>query len=97
MTFLHILISLCISSSNLDIEGIYLELSMDTYKWGSDVTPLVKTVNGKSHKIDSLANSKFYGRVGNRRLIWDSTGACISRKCRKGDELTWSELWTDVD
>ena len=92
---LYLMYSMLFAGS-FDIGFLYLELSMDTYKYGSDPSPLIKTVNGRRLHIDSMVDYKLYGRVGNRLLTWDSLGHCISTTCKKGDNLTWSNIWKDL-
>lgn len=82
-------------SSGFDVGYIYFELSMDTYPYGMDASPLVKTMRNEKPRIDSLVGSKLYGRIKKREVVWDSLGHCISTSCRKNDNLTWSELWLD--
>lgn len=82
-------------SSGFDVGYIYFELSMDTYPYGMDASPLIKTVGNKHPKIDSIVDSRLYGRLGKRTLQWDSLGVCISSKCHPKDSLTWSEYWLD--
>jgi hypothetical protein len=82
-------------AGGFDIGEIYVELSMDTYPYGMDPSPLIKTVGNKHPKIDSMVDSRLYGRLGRRTLQWDSTGVCVSRNCRPSDNLTWSDLWVD--
>lgn len=91
---LNLLLSL-IFAGQFDIGFVYFELSMDTYKYGSDPSPLIKTVGNKHPKIDSMVDSRIYGRIGKRVLLWDSLGVCISHNCRQSDSLTWSDIWLD--
>lgn len=79
-----------------DIQEVYLELSMDTYKYGMDASPLVNTYKGISPKIDSLYGDSLYGTIAGRHLIWNSVGKCVTPKCRKGENLTWSAMWYDT-
>lgn len=83
-------------SGGFDIGYVYFELSMDTYQHGMDASPLVKTVGGARPHIDSLSGPYLYGRLKGRPMVWDSLGNCISTRCKKKDNLTWSEYWVDV-
>jgi hypothetical protein len=78
-----------------DIGFVYFEMSMDTYQYGSDPSPLVKTFGNKHPKIDSLVDSKLYGHLGRRPIVWDSLGRCVSSNCKKKEDLTWSDYWLD--
>lgn len=82
-------------AGQFDIGYVYFELSMDTYKHGMDASPLVKTVNNKHPRIDSLSGSRLYGHLGKRFMTWDSLGVCITSNCKRNDNLTWSDVWLD--
>lgn len=76
-----------------DINEIYTEMSMDTYKHGSNASPLVRTVGNQRPKIDSLRGDSLYGHIGKKHFIWDASGICVSGKCDVNHNLAYSNKW----
>lgn len=88
-----VLLSLICAGSAFDIRELDTEMSMDTYEFGIDASPMVKTFKNTSPTIDSLVCDTLYGRLEGRKLIWNKKGECVSPLCKPNEELTWSDLW----
>lgn len=82
-----------IFSSHFSLHELDVELSMDTYPYGGDISPMVQTKGGKAPRIDSITGEHLYGKVGKYDLLWDSNGNCVSIMCLEEDDLIWSDLW----
>lgn len=65
------------------------EMSCDTYPYGVNASPMVKTISNKHPIIDSFDNNGLYGRFNGINYIWDSLGNC---KCSNNKmNLIWDE------
>ena len=84
---------LMVFSSNFSLHELDVELSMDTYPYGIDISPMVQTKGGRSPRIDSITGEHLYGKVGQYHLQWDEDGACVGLMCLEEDDLIWSDLW----
>lgn len=51
-------------------------MSMDTYPYGSDPTPMIVMRNGLIPAIDSIGDSCLYGHFNVQLLVWDENGKC---------------------
>jgi hypothetical protein len=67
---------LTINSANAWIENLYTEMSMDTYPYGVDPSPMLRTKSKHSVRIDSISDSSLYGRVWNKKYEWNDLGVC---------------------
>lgn len=68
--FLPLLLTL----SSTFLNDLYNEMSMDTYQYGSDPTPMIVMKNGLKPVIDSIGDSCLYGHFNVRQIIWDENG-----------------------
>lgn len=68
-----------------------MEMSCDTYPYGVDASPMVKTVNGKNPRIDSINNDGVVGNIGGKKYRWDRKGKCEGEN--DSLNLTWSDLF----
>lgn len=68
------LVALLLSLSSTFLDDLYNEMSMDTYPYGADASPVVRMKNGKSPTIDSLGDFLIYGQAQQRKIIWDKNG-----------------------
>lgn len=83
---------------NGDVEHFYEEVlceaGMDSYEYGVDVTPLVKTLdNDKTLKITDFNREYFFGTLRGDATTWNSKGECLNSHCHYTDDLEYSELW----
>ena len=75
-------------------EEVLCEAGMDHYEYGTDVTPLVKTLSGdKTLKITDFNNDHFFGKLRGEYMVWDSHGKCLPSTCRASDDLEYSDMW----
>lgn len=87
-------ILLSLSSANpFSLNEVYVEMSMDTYPYGIDVGPLIKTIGDEHPIIDSLAEDCLFGTIDKRALKWNEKGECVSPLCKPNENLTWSDYW----
>lgn len=66
-------------------------MSSDTYPYGIDASPIVRTVNGHNPRIDSFSVHGIYGNIRGIRVSWDTNGVCTCRKPRYN--LEFSDLF----
>jgi hypothetical protein len=78
-----------LSTSFLD--DLYNEMSMDTYPYGVDPSPVVRTVNGQAPTIDSLGNDCLYGHIKDKHFIWTRDGKTEDSQY----DLKFNELFFD--
>jgi len=90
---ISVLLSLIFAGNAFDIRELDTEMSMDTYEFGIDASPMVRTPKNTSPKIDSMWTDTLYGRLEGRELKWNKKGECVSPLCKPNEELIWSELW----
>lgn len=86
-------IILALFSSHFSLQELDVEMSMDTYPYGVDASPMVQTIGGKSPTIDSITVDHIYGKIGPFDLMWDEDGSCVVPLCLEGDDLIWSDKW----
>lgn len=81
-------------TGQFSIHELDVEMSMDTYPHGVEITPLVRT---KAHDttlhIDSLHNNRLCGTIRGRVLEWNEKGECDVLLCKDGDDLRYSQYW----
>lgn len=68
------LVALLLSLSSTFLDDLYNEMSMDTYPYGVDASPVVRTKNGKSPTIDSLGDVSVFGHLHEQTFVWDKNG-----------------------
>ena len=77
-------------------EEVLCEAGMDTYEYGVDVTPLVKTIdNDKTLKITDFNRDHFFGYLRGEPMTWNSRGECLPSSCHAKDDLEYSDMWFD--
>lgn len=82
---LHLLFS---SYNQNDLE---MELSCDTYPYGVDASPMVKTVKGHNPRIDSINTDGLVGEINGVFYRWDRKGNC---ECKEDSlKVIWSDLF----
>ncbi|MCK9429089.1 MAG: hypothetical protein M0R17_03640 [Candidatus Omnitrophica bacterium] len=67
------------------------EMSSDTYPYGLDASPIVRTANGHNPRIDSFSIRGIYGNIRGIRISWDTNGICTCHKPRYN--LEFSDLF----
>lgn len=78
-------------ATNFNINELNVEMSMDTYPYGVDASPMVQFLSGESPTIDSLDANTLYGHFNGVRLEWNEYGMC---KCNKPKyDLKFSNLF----
>lgn len=68
------LVALLLSLSSTFLDDLYNEMSMDTYPYGVDASPVLRMKNGKSPTIDSLGDVLIYGHVDQNEIVWNKNG-----------------------
>ena len=84
-------ISVILLVSSSFISEMMNEIGMDTYPYGTDPTPIVRTFSGRSVLIDSVSDSFVYGRIALKPVVWDSNGKCLNGN--KEHRLVFNELF----
>lgn len=92
MTLIYLLISF-ISAPSFNLDDLYMEMSCDTYPYGIDASPMVRTKGRENPRIDSLIGNTMYGRLKGVEYKWDHRGNCIVPLCKEEHDLEWSNLW----
>ena len=78
-------------ASNFNLNDLSMEMSMDTYPYGVDASPMVLMKSGESPTIDSLDATTLYGHYNGVKLEWNEFGMC---KCNKPKyDLKYSNLF----
>lgn len=85
------LITLLTILSTAFLDDLYMEMSMDTYPYGADPSPVVKTRNGLSPTIDSLGDNCLYGHIKGMYFIWNKDGKTEDHNF----DLKFNELFFD--
>lgn len=76
------------------LEEVLAEAGMDTYEYGTDVTPLVKTLdNNKTLKITNFGKHCLIGSLYGMPMAWDEHGKCMAVTCSSKDDLEYSDMW----
>lgn len=79
---------LSIFSGTFSLSHLDFEMSCDTYEYGVDASPMVRTKNGDRPKIDSIDTHYVYGMLNGKELRWDSAGVCLCLDETKDLEFT---------
>lgn len=75
-------------------DEVICEMGMDTYVFGIDATPLVKTVgNDSTLNIEDIHNGYFFGTLRGKSFTWNKKGECLNSLCREDDDLEYSKMW----
>lgn len=95
MTFVFLLLTFFSISSNrhecFNQRELEYEMSCDTYPFGVNASPMVKTISNKYPIIDSFNDDGLFGTFNGIHYVWDSLGNC---KCgNKKMNLTWGESY----
>ena len=69
-------ILLVLFSSHFSQEKLEWELSCDTYPYGADPSPVIKTINGSNPRIDSMNTEGIFGTINGKDFHWNPTGIC---------------------
>lgn len=86
---------LLVFSTHFSQSELEFEMSCDTYPYGVDASPMVKTVSGNNPRIDSINNDGLVGTLAGQTFKWNRRGKCLCNDINM--DLIWSDLFYNYE